>query len=403
MKKIVSILVAVLIFVPAFVRAQTPEVPPDEKPNLAGYDGGFFLKSADDEFRLDIKGRHQVRYTFETKEQNVGSNANNVQHTFMIPRSRIIYGLKLFKDFSILGWYNQGTGGNVSWTVFSTYAFSPAFSVSFGMIGVPFDIADEGSSGGMMFIDSPVAYENAEDATNTNIASKPFGGLQDLGIRFDGQAGKVGYSLAIGNGEGHTAVNTNNEFIYAGRIWFDVLEPCAAAPESDLAYSEKPQWTISMGSMFHDEDAVDSKIVDGAETLTGAQLSWAHSMTVGTWFHYRGLALNTEGFYRRTKVAVPGTATVGTDGAITDVGYYTSLGYFVIPKSVELAAVSSQVYREGPDNNMFQFGGGLNWFPTKTNNIKWQFTYDYMLDYNQIEGLNNQSQHYIKTQVTVQW
>lgn len=44
----------------------------DDTTPLAGYDGGFFIDSADGEFSLKIKGRGQVRYALDRLERGVG-------------------------------------------------------------------------------------------------------------------------------------------------------------------------------------------------------------------------------------------------------------------------------------------------------------------------------------------
>ncbi|MBU4484477.1 OprO/OprP family phosphate-selective porin, partial [bacterium] len=336
------------------------------------------------------------------------------------PLSRIIYDVTLYEKFNISGYYNYATStssdpkkaNKVTWAVYSTYAVSPNFAIQFGRVGMPFDMAGDGSSGGATFILDAVAAGDEEAGSENAIARAAFGPGEDLGLRVDGSFNKFGYAFGVGNGQGPTNINTNAELQFAGRIWYNIFDACPSAPQYDLEYSEAPKWTLSFGAVYNDENAFDGDGVAGVNSATGetddatvtdALLDYAISMAAGTGFRYRGLSINAEGYYRLVKVIDPVRAIVGADGGITDVGYYAMAGYFVIPKSLEIAGIMSQSFREGPDNNMFQMGVGLNWYPMKDNNIKWQTSYDYMLDYDAIAGLNDQSQHFINTQLMIQW
>ncbi len=71
-----------------------------------------------------------------------------------------------------------------------------------------------------------------------------------------------------------------------------------------------------------------------------------------------------------------------------DLGYYANAGYYVIPQKLEIALQAGQIFREGPDNNSNQFGGGINWYIIG-NNMKLQAAFNWIEDYDDIAGRKN--------------
>lgn len=55
-------------------------------PSLTGYDGGFFLRGADDAFKIRLKGRLQTRFTFMSEDAGPDREAD---YAVSIPRARL--------------------------------------------------------------------------------------------------------------------------------------------------------------------------------------------------------------------------------------------------------------------------------------------------------------------------
>jgi hypothetical protein len=72
-----------------------PQVAPAaiRKGSPVGYDEGFYLRTADDRFRLTINGRFEARYTYEDLDTAAGPA---VSSAFSIPRARLALGGHLF-------------------------------------------------------------------------------------------------------------------------------------------------------------------------------------------------------------------------------------------------------------------------------------------------------------------
>jgi hypothetical protein len=108
---------------------------------------------------------------------------------------------------------------------------------------------------------------------------------------------------------------------------------------------------------------------------------------MGVALRWAGFAFTGESYFRRTRITSPGTA-IWSRPRLDDFGYYVTVGYYVIPQTLELAATGGQIFRQGPDNNSHQFGGGVNWY-IFDNNMKLQAAFTWNEDFDDVIGLDN--------------
>ena len=157
----------------------------------------------------------------------------------------------------------------------------------------------------------------------------------------------------------------------------------------DLPYSEHPKLTVSIGGDYQGPrtDPYNGAVV--RRILTGA-LSGA--------FRWRGFSINSEMFGRRTYLDSLGTAPFGLL-MLDDLGYYVNGGYFIIPNKFEIAAVGAQIFRQGPHNDSYQVGGGLNYY-IHGNNAKIQVAYSMRASYNDVTSAEPVRTHYLGTQLS---
>jgi hypothetical protein len=108
-------------------------------------------------------------------------------------------------------------------------------------------------------------------------------------------------------------------------------------------------------------------------------------------FRWGGFSLTTEGYYRKTKMTSIGTA-IWARPNLTDIGYYAAAGYYILPKKFEIAGQAGQIIRQGPDNDSWQFGGGVNYY-VFDNNLKLQAAYTLTVDFDDVTGTRSSHIH----------
>ncbi len=383
MKKTLMLLIVVLMTVAgisaAFAEGE-PESPSSLENPVAGYKGGIFIQNSDKSFTFKINGRLQPRiyfrkstgsastYSFMVKRANVGFTANvyeKASFTFTLQHST---GSSEFSGVNILG-------------ATASYEFMPEFVVTAGMVGLPLSINGTVSSLSLLTLEAPLIMTQQDGGTITPMRGE-FGNPDGLGLNLSGQIWKFGYEFAVINGaqnvtgtlgtptatggvESNYNLNINKRVSAGARLSFDVLDSAITGSETDLPYSEKPKLSVNIGGNYQGKRTDPTTAAEVKRILTG---------TFGGAFRWRGFALNAEVFGRRmtlTDVGNSGLAGLEMD----DFGYYADTGYFVLPDKLEVAALGAQIFREGPHNNSYQFGGGVNWYPKGSKNLKLQLHY----------------------------
>lgn len=372
--------------------------PVPEKP-LAGYDGGFILRSPNDDFSLQIMSRIQFQHLYTDIRQAGATDTN----TFRLRRARFFLLGKLFERFEFTTFVNHGTsssstittsnGGTLAnpnapfWWGDMTAHIVPEFNMTFGSISLPMDRSGEGSSGKMAFVEPAIVSTQVDGQTNQTISRQAFTAGDTLGIRLWGTLGdRFNYIVGFGNGDESSFFNATRQFAYGARFSVDILGH-PSGDESDLAYSETPQFAMGFGGMYEPQNATDSNI-------NFVTLDWSATGSTDIVFQWRGFTFYAEGYARRLKVA---TGNFSLD----DVGYNGQLGYFVVPKKLELVGRGSQIFREGPDNNAWEFAGGINWY-IHGHNVKLQSDFSRIQDYDETIGTGGRAANRFRTQLTFQ-
>lgn len=372
----------------------------------AGWDNGFYIKSEDGQFKMNIGGRVQFLESIEKRrgaekvatgaggKARVTQAADNFADSFSIRRARIQTTGTIFEKldwFTILNVRTAAAGATPTtvWFAGLTYNLLPTFRVSGGMIQLPLDRQGELSSAWFLTVEPPITATQKDGVKGRTIARDSLGLPFDLGLRMDGDIGShFSYAAGLANGAGSDNLNTNNELSYSGSIQFNVWDKVPPNTETDFENSERPKLAFNLGGGFEDEDAADENVA--GITRRG---DWVGSG--GTAFRWHGFALNSELYYRVIKLSAPSVEDTNKDSKLKDVGYYTNVGYYFIPKKLEGVLTAAQIFREGPDNNANEFGGGVNWY-VHGNHAKLQLNYINFLDYDEVPGLNNATFHRIR-------
>ncbi|MDP2600637.1 MAG: hypothetical protein Q8P84_07915 [Deltaproteobacteria bacterium] len=396
---------------PAFAQAEDEATPPPQSEKMSGWDEGFWVRSADDKFKIKLGAIVQLEEKVEKKsglqKLATGSGLNqqftaadSFNDSFLIRRGNLLVSGTVYEkvDFSaVLNTRTGPPGGTQRFNFFADFTVNilPQFRVVGGVINLPLDFLGEDSSRWFLTIEPPLVATQEDGLKGFTIARQSFGAPPDLGLKLEADLGKyVTVAAGAANGPGFQGENTNNELSYGGRVQINAMGDPFLGQETDFGWSEDPRLMFNIGTMMEDNDAQD-------EFVPSVLLRWAWTSSAGSRFRYRGFQLNAEGYVRYTRgLNIPFTQDTSRDGKLRDVGYYINAGYFVIPKKLELALTASQVMREGPDNDANEFGGGINWYIFK-NHVKWQLDYTNVLDYDDVEGLNNATYHRIRTMFSV--
>lgn len=380
MKKTLMLLIVVLMTFAGTITAYAEESPQESYNPVAGYKGGVFIQNQDKSFVLKINGRLQPRVYFKTTGGSPSS------YSFMVRRASVTFTANVYEKASFTFTLNHSTGSseysgvNIQ-AATASYEFMPEFVVTAGMVGLPLSINGTGSSLSFLTLDVPLIMTQQDGGTITPIRGE-FGNPDGLGLNLSGQIWKFGYELAVINGaqnvtgagtatpsgsgvESNYNLNFNKRVSAGARLSFDVLDSAITGSEMDLPYSEKPKLSVNIGGNYQ-----------GVRTdpTTAAQVKRILTGTAGSAFRWRGFALNAEVFGRRMTMTSLGTSTLGSL-EMDEFGYYADTGYFVLPDKLELAALGAQIFREGPHNDSYQLGGGVNWYPKGSKNLKLQLHY----------------------------
>lgn len=379
MKKMTILAVAVLLLallVPLSARAQD-EAP--ATPNV-GYDKGFFIKNDEDTFKLKLNGRVQTKAFFQYQ------GGQPQQASFQMRRVQLNVGSTIHDVVSV-GFTLQHAVSSAANTTFQTVNVAgasgtiqivPALAVEVGMVGLALDLIGETSSAWLLMTEFPITSTQDDAGYTLTFVRPSFGAPEGLGASFAGGIGKWYYKLNVVNGtDSNYQVNPDRKMDVSFKTGVNILDPVPGS-QTDFAHSETPQLTVNVGTMYQGKkwDAPATAVPAG----TGAVFKYLWTSSLGVGFRYHGFAATAEGYYRRTRVLDPGTSQWARP-RLTDIGGYLALGYYIIPKKLEIAAQGSAIIRQGPANDAYQGGAGINYY-VFDNNLKLQLAYTLTKDYN---------------------
>lgn len=380
MKKLLWI-IALLLIIAAPVTAKAQNV---------GYDGGFFINNDEGTFKLKMNGRVQPKLEFFKKTvptpQDIANGWDKNRLSFSMRRAEIGFAGTIEDNLTLRLVLKHSTNSqnfgtlNVS-SATGTYEVIPEFIVTAGMVGLPLSMMSEMSSKWLLLTDPPITELQDDGIQNFTISRANFGVPDGLGINFAGDISKFFYSVSVVNGaESNYNFNPNKRISAGARFGVNILDPVPGSM-TDFECSSKPKLTVSAGTMYQSKR--QDQNVD-------ATLNYIWTSSLGVGLRWAGFAFTSEAYYRRMKVTVPGDdptqpAPIYARDHLTDFAYYAALGYYAIPKKLELAAQAVQIFRQGPDNNANSFGGGINYY-AMDNNLKLQLAYTWTMDYDDLWG-----------------
>ena len=378
----------------------------------AGYEGSFYIQTKDGKNKLTFGGRLQPEVYFSKVKESPS------EWSFKVRRARLYFGATIAEkghvDVTLM--YSTSSAKykyvNID-NATAGWAFAPYLTIQAGTVGIPLSMSV--SSLGYNLIESPIVLSQDDQATPLTTLRSSFSSPDGLGIEFTGKVGRFYYDASIVNGatapvqqrvvkdidgNNYTAVPASggvesnydlnfNKHVSGGfRVTYDVLAASNTGAMFDVSDSPDPKLTLSLGGNYQGKRT---------DPVNMAQIDYILSASFGTSFKWRGLALSGEIFGRRIKVADPGTAQF-LEPKMDDAGYYLEANYFVIPKTLSFGVEASQIFREGPHNDSYEFGGGINYHISET--FKLQLAYTLTSVYESITSVAPVKTHFIGTMFT---
>ncbi|MCK5270139.1 MAG: hypothetical protein KAJ46_05110, partial [Sedimentisphaerales bacterium] len=377
----------------------------------AGYDKRFFIKSADDQFKLEFDTRLQFRHTYGMSDD--GSNDMMQDGTrpafgtggvdasasaFELERVRLYLRGHVLKDikYNICFESDDDSGsGDYLYMYEVSYNFMPDMGVKLGRYKGPFGKQETTSSGRQMLVDRSLANEvfNIDRTTGVEL----FGTL-DMGDI------KPNYRIMVFNGlqnnnDAPFSDNDNSPGI-AARLAIPMMGATAKdfANESDLKGHETLVSQVGF-SFAYSNDRNEDHFAGGGESdgyeflgknpdgRSDVYELGGETTLLGIDFAMKsnGLSVIVEGFYqhvdadsgevwyendfgtgRNSTIQDPATGDIITimnmDGyELDNYGWYAQAGYFIVPEKFELVSRVSGVHVDST-NDMYEYAAGWNYY-----------------------------------------
>ena len=306
------------------------------------YDRGFFLRSRNGKFSLNINGLFQIRYSF-FKPNGVSHYGlgNNSQSDFEIYLGRLAMSGNVFEPnlkyfLQIQGYTTGNTGGMTLLDWFTAKTFNKYITLQIGRSWTAYTWEFYANPAWLLFPD-------LSDAEYAFVLPRA------IGLEAYGQAGKLSYSLEVANGvpaldagargSANGLENVGTNMAYIGHLQYDILAPAFygySETHPDDSYSAQPRlsvWGSGMYNPVNSNSTFENELV--GDSTYGANSS------IG--FAYGYLTLQGTGYYRRTN---PGNLAraLGVSSGYDSWGYAEQAGYYIVPGKWELAQRISGVW-----------------------------------------------------------
>ncbi len=350
----------------------------------AGYDKGFYIKSADEAFLLNVNGLIRVRWTGQNRQSDnprqAGRQRQDDINGFEVEELRLIltghiHTPRLTYKLQVDGDTDNANGWR-TWDAYATYAFADEVKLTAGLLKIPFGRQRLVSKSNLQFI-------------NRSLPNEIFNLIRSINAILHGTLVKrLSYAVAVTNGidnphDSPSREQLDTNFAYAARLVAHILGG-PIRTESDLAYSKDPQLEAGFSFAYQDDNgdrrpnvpySIPDRIRRGRglggnamADLTGADLS---QFGADAAFRYRGFSATAEYWLR----AIDGDSAfsdwerlTGRNDTTHQQGGYVQAGYFIIPKKLELAARLGGVWDNDGDD-VWEYTFGVNYFPWGSYNV----------------------------------
>lgn len=353
-----------------------------------GYDHGFYIKSSDEAFLLNISGTMAIRWTGTNRQTEnrrlAGRQKQDDINGFEVERLFLtfaghIHTDKLTYQITVLGDTDNANRWQ-TYYAFVNYEVMPEFQIAAGLMDVP---------QGRQFL----TWDSNLQFCDRSMVEEAFALGQSIGVMFHGTLAKrLSYQVGVFNGFANGADSPSQEqldtnFAYAARLVGHILGE-GISDETDLGYSKDPQLDVATSFYYNDDNGDNAgpglvysvpdliRIGRGIGGFATADATGTDYFGFGAdvAFRYRGFSATAE-YYMRS---VDGDSEFSAwerrtrrDDATHIQGGYCQVGYFIVPKKVELAARLGGIWDNSEDNT-WEYTFGVNYYPFSSHNFKIQ-------------------------------
>ncbi len=335
----------------------------------AGYDNGFYIRTADKAFNLTINGYLQFRYSYAGVEGHAPETNYNTSG-FNFRRARLILSGNAFTNFiyCISGDFQTGisnatAGNNNAFAILDTWAgykFAPSIVVRAGSMLVPFTHVEYFSSG--------------TEFPDFAVCEAPFDPVRSDAIDLEGTLVPHTFNYEIQLNNGSTSQDNGNvgpgghfgnrPAVY-GRINFAQGGHISDFNDSpDLEWHKHFAWLLGAAAGYESQNPFASftpgstTAPAGIGTLNGNLARF----TVDAHAKYRGFAFNSA-VYAQNIDSAPGTSLVNTGhSSLFETGYYLEAGYFLVPHQWEVAGRYGELLYNRTNQHQYEGTVGLNYY-----------------------------------------
>jgi hypothetical protein len=373
----------------------------------AGYEPmrGFYIESADQAFVLNIKGVLQTRWTGAARQHDNPTlagrqrrddiNAFDIQSLYLaffghIGDPRVKYWIAVDGGVKTIGPDGPDHGRWKTFLATIDYEYVPLQYITAGLFRLPF------GANAMTF--DPLQQMIERSLDTWDLTPDRSVGMIAHGTLFDR---RMTYFAAMTNGiydpdDSPSLGQTDTNFAYIARV-------CAYAfgkgdslgelrfgyPEGDLMYSKDP--TLRFGfSFFYDDNNGDQhngsapglwaaipESIRSGRGLGGTEViptigTDIYSFGVDAQYKYRGFSVNLDYMLRVVESDSsysPWELMTLKSGPTHQQGGHIQLGYFIVPKKVEVVGRLGGIWDNGSDNT-WEYGVGANYYPFGSYNFR---------------------------------
>ena len=320
------------------------------------YDNGFFIRSKDGRYSVNLNGFLQARYTLSAPD--AGKSRNN----FDVALARLAFSgnvfdpkVKYFFQYEATTFGNTNQSTMLDWWM--QYSHSQYLNVQAGRFILPYSRQFYTHPGNLLFPD----LSEADYAFNLQRA---------VGAHLSGKVGRLSYHALATNSiralDAGGQQNAGAEVAWQGRLEYDILDPYGYL-ESSPTPAATPQLSLGIAAAFNPVDQASrfQNVMPGDRTT---------NVTIDGGFRYQGLSVQAAGYYRRNNLEA-------MDEIGHDWGYYGQIGYYLTEK-LEIAGRVSGVDFQFANNprtagDVREYMGGFNYY-LYGHNVKLQVDYSFL-------------------------
>jgi hypothetical protein len=360
------------------VAAPPPVTAPQDKPSMVvegSFGKGATIRSSDDRFSLNVRGRIQARGTLTETPDDEKAPVTG----FQVRRMRIVFqGNALGPE---LTYYIQLAFSNLDMEsdlrsplrdAYFTWTIARDASLRVGQMKVPYGRQRVVSSSALQMVDRSIVTGefNLDRDVGLHLFSKDLFGL----------GGRLGYSLALFGGDGRNRVAERFGLLYSARVQVTPMGSFEDQVEADIKREAKPKLAIAASLAYNQNTNRPRSTFDAP--YRGVHFDYLH-VGADVLLKWRGLSVSGEYFYRRADKdqrralidEVP-TAQYSRSGW----GAFGTVGQMVIDGLEVLVRYGYQKPLMGAEQGVperHELGGGLSYY-FREHNLKVQTDYFYL-------------------------